>query len=111
MKEYKTLAEFWPFYLGEHSSALNRKFHFIGSSLALIFLALCVFYLEILYILPAIVSGYFFAWVGHFFVEKNRPATFQYPLKSLISDWIMYYYTLTGQIDKQLELHQINLKP
>lgn len=111
MNDYKTLSEFWPFYLGEHSSALNRKFHFVGSTLALFFLGLGILFLDFFYLLPAIISGYFFAWIGHFFIEKNRPATFKYPFKSLVSDWIMYYYTLTGQIDRQLELHKIPVKP
>lgn len=109
--EYKTLSEFWPFYLGEHSSSLNRKFHFVGSTLALFFLGLTIITLEIIYIPAAIFSGYFFAWMGHFLIEKNRPATFKYPLKSLASDWIMYYYTITGQINSQLKHYNIQVKP
>ncbi|TGM87319.1 DUF962 domain-containing protein [Leptospira bouyouniensis] len=98
-KKYKTLKDFLPFYLEEHSHPFNRALHFIGSSLALGCI-LGFIATGKLYILGlALVSGYFFAWVGHFFVEKNRPATFTYPIYSFISDWIMYFKMLTGRID------------
>lgn len=44
------------------------------------------------------VIGYFFAWVGHFFFEHNRPATFVYPSYSLICDLIMWFQTVTGRL-------------
>ncbi|MCT8334439.1 DUF962 domain-containing protein [Leptospira sp. 85282-16] len=98
-KKYKTLKDFFPFYLEEHSHPFNRALHFVGSSLALGcilgFLSTGKFYI----LAFALVSGYFFAWIGHFFVEKNRPATFTYPFYSFISDWIMYFKMLTGRID------------
>lgn len=53
--------------------------------------------------IPGLINGYAFAWIGHFFIEKNRPATFQYPFKSFLCDWIMLFYVLTGQIGKHLE--------
>lgn len=105
---YKTLKEFWPFYLHEHSVGLNRTLHFIGSTLAVVILAIAIGTQKYWLIAPAVVSGYAFAWVGHFFLEKNRPATFKYPLKSLISDWRMWYCTLTGQIAKEMEHYGIS---
>ena len=100
---YKTLKEFWPFYLHEHSVALNRVLHFIGSTLGLVMLAIAIGTRKYWLIAPALASGYAFAWFGHFFLEKNRPATFKYPLKSFISDWRMWYYILTGKVVKEME--------
>ncbi len=102
-KKYETLQEFWPFYLREHSNKMNRGLHFIGTSIALFWIVSAVFFLNPWYLLGAMFSGYLFAWIGHFFIEKNRPATFTYPFKSFISDWKMYFYTLTGQIGKELQ--------
>ena len=104
---YKTLKEFWPFYLHEHSVGLNRILHFIGSTLGLVILAIAIGTRKYWLIAPALVSGYAFAWFGHFFLEKNRPATFKYPLKSFISDWRMWYYILTGKVVKEMERYGI----
>jgi len=97
-KEYKTFAEFYPFYLAEHSNQTCRRLHFIGSSLVIVVLLYALFSgrLSFLFLLPLI--GYGFAWVGHFVFEKNRPATFQYPLYSLAGDWVMFKDILVGKI-------------
>ena len=88
MNRYKSFAEFWPFYVSQHLNRTNRDLHFIGITLAL----LCLSLVPISYwflLLPPIL-GYGFAWAGHFFFEKNRPATFQYPVWSLMGDFKMY---------------------
>ena len=97
-KEYKTFAEFYPFYLAEHSNQTCRRLHFIGSSLVIVVLLYALFSgrLSFLFLLPVI--GYGFAWIGHFVFEKNRPATFQYPLYSLAGDWVMFKDMLVGKI-------------
>ncbi len=100
---YKTLKEFWPFYLHEHSVSLNRILHFIGSTLGLVIFVIAIGTQKFWLIAPALISGYAFAWFGHFFLEKNRPATFRYPLKSFLSDWRMWYYMLTGRIGKEMK--------
>ncbi len=87
---YKTFAEFWPKYLEEHSNPLNQKLHFIGTSFALVFLTLAVLQQQPTFFLAAVISGYFFAWIGHFFVQKNTPLTFKYPGKSLVADFKLY---------------------
>lgn len=87
---YNTFAEFWPKYLLEHSNPLNQKLHFIGTTLAIVFLVLTVVQMQPAYFPAAVVSGYFFAWIGHFFVQKNRPLTFKYPFKSLAADFKLY---------------------
>lgn len=94
----QTFAEFWPYYLGEHRNPLCRHLHFLGTTLAVVQLALAIVTLTPLFLLGALVSGYFWAWIGHFFVEKNRPATFTYPLWSLGADFKMWALMLRGKL-------------
>src|SRR5262245_23555188 len=97
-KRFATFREFWPFYVGEHSQPLNRALHFIGSSIVLALVASAIATMRPWLIAFAPVAGYGFAWVGHFFVEKNRPATFKHPLYSFAGDWVMYVKILTGRM-------------
>lgn len=97
-KSFKTFAEFYPFYLGEHSNRTCRRLHFVGSTLVLVCLAMLFATGRMQYLLYALLCGYGFAWVGHFVFEKNRPATFKRPLYSLMGDWVMYRDLLTGKI-------------
>ncbi len=97
-KEYQSLAEFYPYYLQEHSNRICRRMHFIGSSAGLIFLGVAIFTLNPLWLLAGLLSGYFCAWVGHFFFEHNKPATFKYPWLSFQGDWLMYRDMWTGKI-------------
>ncbi len=102
-KKYTTLKEFYPYYLTEHQDKTSRTLHFIGTAglITLLIYGLFVGPLWLIALVP--VCGYGFAWVGHFFFEKNKPATFIYPGMSLISDFIMFWHILTGQIGKKLE--------
>jgi len=95
---YRTFKEFYPFYLQEHSNSTCRRLHFAGSSIVLLLVAMAGMSgeLALLWLLPVV--GYGFAWVGHFFFEHNRPATFKYPLFSLMGDWVMFRDMLTGRI-------------
>ena len=95
---YASFRDFYPFYLGEHSNSICRRLHFTGSLLVLLTLAMVIAtgYWRGLLLLP--VLGYGFAWVGHFFFEKNRPATFKYPLYSLMGDWVMFRDILIGRV-------------
>jgi hypothetical protein len=95
---YQRFGDFYPVYLSEHANRTSRRLHFAGSSLALVCLAGFVATINPLWLLAALVCGYGFAWVGHFFFEHNRPATFRQPLYSLMGDWKMYWQTLTGRI-------------
>ena len=94
----KTYEEFYKFYLKQHSNKTCRLLHFIGTTIvfALIITALYHYNLKLLWFVP--ISGYGFAWVGHFFFEKNKPATFKYPLWSLISDFKMFFDIMFGKI-------------
>lgn len=95
---FSSFREFYPFYLGEHSDRTCRRLHFAGSSAALGFVAAAITTLQPLWALAALITGYGFAWVGHFFFEKNRPATFKHPLYSFLGDWVMFKDILTGKI-------------
>jgi hypothetical protein len=97
-RKFATLAEFYPYYLGEHANRSCRRLHFIGSSLGLCLLAYAVISGSYWWIAVALVQGYAFAWVGHFFFEHNKPATFQYPWLSWRGDWLMWWHMLTGRI-------------
>lgn len=90
-KRFKTLKEFYPYYLKEHQNPTCRILHFVGTALLFIIL-ICSIWLSdfrLLILIPFV--GYGFAWVGHYFFEKNKPATFQYPWFSLASDFLMFF--------------------
>lgn len=95
---YARFADFYPFYLSQHSDRTCRRLHFVGTTLGLIALLHAFATLNFWWILAGLVAGYAFAWVGHFFFEKNRPATFTYPLYSFMGDWVMWKDMLTGKI-------------
>lgn len=97
-KQYKTFSEFYPYYLSEHVNTTCRVLHFIGSSLVLGALAMAFISGNASWIAAIPFLGYGFAWAGHVFFEKNRPATFKYPLYSFAGDWVMFAQLLTGKI-------------
>jgi hypothetical protein len=95
---FNSFKAFYPYYLKEHRNVTCRRLHFIGSLLVLMVIisTLLSQKFALLWLLPVI--GYGFAWVGHFFFEKNRPATFKHPFYSLWGDWVMFKDILTGKI-------------
>jgi len=103
MREYRTFAEFWPFYLREHSKPRTRALHYAGTSLVIAVALSAAVTGRWLWLLAAPVAGYGFAWVAHFKVEKNRPATFTYPLWSLAADFRMWWLWVTGKLQPELE--------
>jgi hypothetical protein len=100
---YSTFEEFWPFYLREHSKPRTRALHYAGTSLVVAIAAFALVTGRWWLLLALPVAGYGFAWVAHFRVEKNRPATFTYPLWSLAADFRMWWLWLTGRIGSELE--------
>ena len=98
MARYSSFREFYPHYLAEHGNRVSRRLHFIGSCGVLVLVGLAIARGNPWWLLAALVCGYGFAWVGHFFFEKNRPATFRHPVYSFIGDWVMFRDILTGRI-------------
>lgn len=97
-KKYTSFREFYPYYLSEHENSTCRLLHFIGSSLIIALIAFALISSQYVYLWFIPLLGYGFAWVGHFFFEHNKPATFQYPLYSLMGDWVMFKDILLGNI-------------
>ena len=95
---YRTFADFYPYYLSEHAHPLNRRLHVCGTLLAILLavVAVATGRYALLWLVP--VAGYGFAWVGHFRVEHNRPATFTYPFYSLAGDFVMAWQVLTRRL-------------
>jgi hypothetical protein len=93
-EKFNSFKEFYPYYLSEHSNKTCRAVHFIGSTLVIIvfIIAITTRHFRLLFLLPFI--GYGFAWIGHFVFEKNKPATFKYPIYSFIGDWVMWWQIL-----------------
>jgi hypothetical protein len=101
MERLKTFEEFWPYYVAQHMKPATRALHFGGTTLVLGCLAAAVL-VSPLWVAAAPVGGYLPAWIGHFLVERNRPATFTYPLWSLRGDFRMYRLMLLGRMDPEL---------
>lgn len=102
-KRIETYAEFWPYYLREHSKPETRRLHYLGTLIGLGVAVAGVVTGNYWWLLLALIPGYAFAWVGHFVIEKNRPATFKYPLWSFISDFRMCALFLTGKLEEELK--------
>lgn len=97
-KEFEGIRDFYPYYLSQHQNPRNRALHFVGTSLLLI-LAVSIGWTKSWQFLPLLpLCGYGFAWCGHFFVERNKPATFTYPLLSFVCDFLMYFDILRMRI-------------
>ena len=95
---YRTFAEFYPFYLSEHRHPVSRVLHYVGTWGSILCLAACFATGELWWLAGSALSGYSFAWLGHFRFERNRPATFRYPFYSFVGDWAMWRDMLTGRI-------------
>jgi hypothetical protein len=89
---------FYPFYLGEHANRTCRRLHFIGSLGVIVLVVVAIVQGNAWWLLAALACGYGFAWVGHFFFEHNRPATFKHPIYSFIGDWMMFVDVLRGRV-------------
>jgi hypothetical protein len=101
--EPRNYAEFWDFYVSEHSLRATRVLHFVGTSLGI---ALLIFFVARgqWYFFPAFfIVGYAFAWFAHFVVEKNKPASFRFPLWSFMSDFRMMWFMITGRMGSEVE--------
>lgn len=96
-QRYTRFTDFYPFYLEQHQNVISRRLHVVGTALVIcvIVWGLGSGHFGALWLAP--VFGYGFAWVGHFFFERNRPATFAYPIYSLMGDFRLFFDCLTGR--------------
>lgn len=105
-REYKSFAEFWPYYVSEHRKPATRVLHAVGTTIGLVFMA-SVIAVGKWWLFPlGLIPGYALAWTGHFVIEKNKPATFKYPLWSFMGDWKMLAYMITGRMSKEVKRAQ-----
>ena len=95
---FESFSQFYPYYLAEHADVNCRRMHFIGTTGVLGIIALAIATGNLWWLLLMPVCGYGFAWVGHFAFERNKPATFKFPLYSLAGDWVMYRDILSGRV-------------
>lgn len=110
-QRYETFEEFWPHYLREHANPANRRLHQMGTTAALTVFGVGLLTRRKWMMAVAPVFGYGPAWIGHFIIEKNRPATFTYPAWSLIGDFKMNALMWSGQLDAELERYGILEEP
>ena len=97
-KPFRTFADFYPIYLSEHTNRTSRRLHFVGTSIAFALLITALATQLWGLVVVALIQGYAFAWIGHFFFEHNKPATFRYPRFSFMGDWRLWWEILTGKI-------------
>ena len=100
--KFERYEDFWPYYLREHAKPETRALHFFGTGLGIALLLAAVVTADWTLIPAALIAGYLFAWIGHFMIERNRPATFRYPAWSLFSDVRMLGLWLVGKLDDEL---------
>jgi hypothetical protein len=101
-KEFRSFTEFWPHYVAEHSKPVTRLLHAVGTTTSFVFL-LGFIAMGKWWLFPlALVPGYGAAWFGHFFIEKNRPATFEHPLWSFIGDYKMIGFMIAGKMSAEV---------
>ncbi len=98
----RTYREFWPFYVGVHSLEATRRLHFVGTALVIAMPVLALVTWNWWWLLAMPLLGYGFAWFGHFFVERNKPATFRFPLWSLIGDFHMFALMCLGRMNDEV---------
>ena len=98
MNRCNSFREFYSFYLGEHANRTSRRLHFIGSCGVIVLVLVALAKGDARWLPAALACGYGFAWVGHFFFEKNRPATFKHPWYSFLGDWLMFAGIVSGKI-------------
>ena len=102
--QIESFAEFWPYYVRQHTLARTRMLHAIGSVLA-VGMLLLAFAVDLWFLAVAPAIGYAFAWYAHFFVEHNKPATFGHPLYSLAADYRMLFLMMAGRMDAEVQKH------
>lgn len=96
--KFASFAEFYPYYLTEHRHPVCRRLHFAGTLIVIAAIVAAILARDPRWLAAAPLGGYGLAWMGHFFFEKNQPATFRYPVYSLLGDWVMFRDLLAGRL-------------
>lgn len=108
--DFETFNDFWPYYLSEHAHPTTRLMHVLGTALSLVFVILLAWSGDLRFLAAAAIAGYGFAWTSHLFVERNRPATFRYPVWSLMGDFRMFALACTGRLGAELKRQARNTR-
>ena len=108
--QFSSLDEFWPFYLSQHLGLVTRRLHFIGTTLGLVLTVIAAVLREPRLLVAAFISAYGCAWVGHFFFERNAPATFKHPVLSLRADFRMYRLMWTRRLDEEVRKRTTSIR-
>lgn len=103
--DFKTFHDFWPYYLSEHSDPNTRLMHVLGTALAMAFVVLLTWSGDLRFLAAAVIAGYGMAWLSHLLIERNRPATFRYPVWSLMGDFRMFSLACTGRLEAEVKRH------
>ena len=111
MTHFDSFDDFWPFYLGEHRHPGCRALHYVGTAVAALCIVAAVAGGRPLLALPAFASGYLFAWIGHFFIEKNRPAAVSWPVMSFRADLRLFTLKVTGRLHRDPDFIRVCLAP
>lgn len=101
MTKITSYADFWPYYLSEHARPQTRMLHYLGTAMTFGFAGVATVAGGWWWLLVPL-AGYGMAWPAHFLVERNRPATFTYPLWSLVSDYRMFFLAISGRLQPHL---------
>lgn len=96
--DFRSFSDFWPYYMREHSKPSTRLVHAAGTLASTALIIALLISRNFRYLPLALIVGYGPAWFAHFFLEKNRPATFKHPLWSLMGDYKMIALMFTGRI-------------
>lgn len=101
--KFITFRAFWPYYLGEHRRSGTRILHFFGTLTPLLLIPLSLITRRVWLLLLWPLISYLVAWFSHFVVERNKPATWNYPLYSLMADYKMCGLMITGKLGEELD--------
>jgi hypothetical protein len=102
-QDFASFEEFWPFYVKEHQKKATRILHFVGTTGAMACVAGGLLTKRRWLLAVAPVVGYGPAWVAHFFVEGNKPASFKHPLWSLRADLVMWSKMVRFQMQDEVD--------
>ena len=100
MKSEMTFSEYYKYYLTLHQNKWTRRLHVLGQITTISFVVSVVMTKMWLLLLLTPFVVYPFAWSGHHFFEKNKPAAFKNPLWAKASDWIMFKDWIIGRVER-----------